>query len=276
MITLQMMKGTGPYNQMQRYIAGVHKGLTPQQRAGKFTALLKQYVKNVNTLEPYTAAVKKTVCSSFKWDETPEGWKFWNEVDHHKAVKAVAPKPPVVEQPAKVAPQAPALVWPKGFVHCRVLVKGDVRFFNKEGQIANGQFQNWVNPQNFEHWQKKLGYIKRPETPPPIGLQWEEGYTHANEHDGRLFQFNDKHYVWKGEVKEWDPNGRKEEWFAKRTTIQRYPDNQPLILDNPPQAPVRPVEQRIPEPVGQPVQPENVAVKAPVDAPKAKQKVGWW
>lgn len=292
MITLQMMKGTGPYNQMQRYIADVHKDLTPQQRAGKFTALLKKFVSNANTYDekyrPQAIAHVRSINTAFAWLQTPEGL-LWREVNRF-SIAPMAQQPKVKPQPAPVAgqppvkeqpkPAAPALVWPKGATHYRPDLK---RFFNEKGQWPVGmdlQFHYFAGHRTYENWAALPQTIKRPETPLPNGLQWEEGYTHANRHEGRWFQFNEKHYKWRGEVKAWGLVGRKKEWFEKRTTIQRYPDNQPLILDVPPQAPVRPVEARIPEPVGQPVPEPIVEAKAPVEPPKAmpevKKPIGWW
>ncbi len=288
MITLQMMKGTGPYNQMQRYIADVHKDLTPQQRAGKFTALLKKYVYEHNSQHPKEVEVSLSVAGSFFWYTTIDGDEFWRKIGKYsvkpmgqqpkvKPQPVVAEQPPVKEQPK---PAAPALVWPKGATHYRPDIK---RFFNEKGQWPvdlNLQFYDFVGERTYENWSALPQTIKRPETPLPNGLQWEEGYTHANRHEGQWFQFNDEHYKWRGEVKPWGLAGRKKEWFEKRTTIQRYPDNQPLILDVPPQAPVRPVGKRGDEPVPRVPEMENIAVKAPVEPPKAppvaKKQVGWW
>lgn len=281
MITLQMTKGTGPYNQMQRYIADVHKDLTPQQRAGKFTALLKKYVQECNTFYPHHDFVTRRIVESFSWKDSKDGWDFWEKVESYSTqpleVKKKQPvvKPPIVAEQPK--PAAPALVWPKGFYH---FDKEFNHFLNEEGRINNGALQKWMHKDTFGRRILKASIIKRPETPLPNGLQWLEGYTHANSHEGTWFQFNDEHYVWNGEVKPWGEFGRKREWFEKRTTIQRYPDNQPLILDVPPQAPVRPVGRRGDQPVPQAPVVENVAVKAPVEPPKvppvAKKQVGWW
>lgn len=290
MITLQMMKGTGPYNQMQRYIADVHKDLTPQQRAGKFTALLKKYVNNQNAQCPNKNVVPDTLMVSFAWGRSPEGGKFWDNIDRKYSPqpnkKQPKVKPPVKAQPAvaeQPKPAAPALVWPKGFYICvQIEHEPFVRFINEEGQCVNGRFSKWAAPQNFHRWQQKWPTYKRPETPLPNGLQWEEDYTHYNPIVGG-FQFNLTHLQQPalGLKKEaWLENGQVQHWMNHENTIQRYPDNQPLILDVPPQPPVRPVEAHNPPEVGQPIQAENVAAKAPVEPPKAmpevKKPIGWW
>lgn len=119
MITLQMMKGTGPYNQMQRYIADVYKDLTPQQRAGKFTALLKKYLQECNTCFPHQDFVTRRVVESFGWLGSKDGWKFWEKVESYSTqpleVKKEQPvvKPPVVENVAVKAPVEPPKAMPE-------------------------------------------------------------------------------------------------------------------------------------------------------------------
>lgn len=290
MITLQMMKGTGPYNQMQRYIADVHKDLTPQQRAGKFTALLKKFVSNANTYDkkyrPQVIAHVRSINTAFAWLKTPEGL-LWQEVNRFSAAPMVnqpkvKPQPaPVAVQPAVVEqlkPAVPALVWPKGFYICVQLQHEPfVRFINEEGQCVNGRFSEWAAPQNFHRWQQKWPTYKRPETPLPNGLQWEEDYTHFTpEVAGGAFIKKEGFKFIRGAGEPWINDKAFEQWLGKATTIARYPDNQPLILDVPPQAPVRPVEALVVGAVGQPGPVENVAVKAPVEAPKPKKAVGWW
>lgn len=290
MITLQMMKGTGPYNQMQRYIADVHKDLTPQQRAGKFTALLKKYLQECNTCFPHQDFVTRRVVESFGWMDSKDGWDFWEKVESYSTqpleVKKEQPvvKPPVVAEQPK--PAAPALVWPKGATHYRTDLK---RFFNEKGQwyvddpMMNPYgFYPFMGARTYEKWSALPRTIKRPETPLPNGLQWEEDYTHYNPIVGG-FQFNLTHLQQPalGLKKEaWLENGRVQHWMSHENTIQRYPDNQPLILDVPPQAPVRPVGRRGDEPVPRVPEMENVVVKAPVEPPKvppvAKKQVGWW
>lgn len=278
MITLQMMKGTGPYNQMQRYIADVHEDLTPQQRAGKFTALLKCFVLNQNNCQPARQEVV-FLRGSFVWAKTPEGYEFWDKINTYPEKpmeKQPRVKHIVAEQPK---PAAPALVWPKGF-YIYVNVGGYGRFINEEGQMCNGVFSKWANPQNFHNWQQKHPTYKRPETPLPNGLQWEEGYTHWTPGNaGRQFQFNDEglfHPV-KQKFEKWNPGFHE---MHLKNCIARYPDNQPLILDIPPQAPVRPVGRRGDQPVPRVPEMENVVVEAP-PAPKkqeqvVKKPIGWW
>lgn len=272
MIDIKMLKGTGPYNQMKRYIEEKYKELTPQQRAGKFTALLKKFIVNSGKQDIHRVAA--TVRIQFVWGKTPEKWGFWYDVDSFSNAPieklAVKEQPPVKEQPAPVV----GLVWPKGFYVCvQIPTEKHVRFINEQGQHIKGEYVKWANPGNFHNWQMLYQTIKRPETPLPNGVQWEEGYTHAAIYQRQLFQFNEKEYKYQGVVKVWLPNGKKEEWFQHKDTLIRYPDNQPFVA-----APVKPVEVRKAEPVPQAPVVKNVAAKAPVEPPKAmpKQKVGWW
>lgn len=274
MIDIKMLKGTGPYNQMKRHIEEVHKDLSPQQRAGKFTALLKRYASNCNVLRPERNRVTLRILDSFIWQDTPEGGAFWEAIDQQNVDPILKEKPlkpdPIVEQPQ--------VVWPEGFIYYNPrLLGGRGAFFNEKGRAEpQGNLVKWGQPElAFEHWTGRLDTIKRPEAPLPGGGRWEGEFTHSAIHDGKRFQFNKTHYKWEGQIKE--AIGLVPYHYLKMIdTIARYPDNQPLVLGAPVAAPeaIAPrVEARIP-----PAPP--VIAQAAVEAPKAEpikhKPVGWW
>lgn len=267
---------------MQRYIADVHKDLTPQQRAGKFTALLKKFVYNSNMQKFPHDDVHANVDRQFVWMKTPEGHNFWAKVNGY------SPNPIVVEEQPR--PEVPALVWPKGATHYRPDVK---RFFNKEGQFVVEEDMKWYlfhSPHTYGKWTALPQTIKRPETPLPNGLKWPEGFDYHNvsafEHRGGFF-FNQKQwgYYRGGElVTKEITEGDFKHYEKHLLTQKRYPDNQPVIfLADHPGARIIPrwaEGRRGDEPVPRAPVVENVAAKAPVEPPKAqpevKKPVGWW
>lgn len=264
MIDAKMLKGTGPYNQMRAYINAVHKDLTPQQRAGKFTALLKLFVANLN--REGDQIIPDLIDRGFIWAEAPEGHKFWENINRYPGM----PKEKVEEKPV--------VVWPEGYAHYNPRInQGKGAFFNSAGRIVNEGHMDWNHPGvAFGHWSVAKGTIKRPENPLPNGKQWEKDYTHANIHAGVLFQFNDEGYKWEGKVRQWREAKRKKEWFEKCTTIKRYPDNQPLVLEAPVVAP-KVDAPRVEARVAPPVQAVPQAIVEPPKAAPVKHKpVGWW
>lgn len=283
MIDIKMLKGTGPYNQMKRYIEEEHAALSPQQRAGKFTALLKCYVSNCNLLHPKRQVVVGDIIDSFAWFRTPEGRDFWQEIDKQSTepvLKVKAPKPaPIVEQPQ--------VVWPEGATHYTVRVVAP-RFFNKKGQwVITGKgvdnFLKFEGARTYELWSAHPDTIKRPETPlPKPEMRWPEWSTHCAKCGAAWFFFNEEQYLWVGQVKPWEVLEIREGYKAKPNTIKRYPDNQPLLLKGeepmvvgaPVVRPVPFLRQRLVE-VAAPVPPPP---QAAVELPKAvpKKQVGWW
>ncbi|MNJ30275.1 hypothetical protein D3C77_248730 [compost metagenome] len=272
MINIKMLKGTGPYNQMKRHIEEVHKDLTPQQRAGKFTALLKAFLRNRGAFNK-DGGVPPNLMRSFVWLHTPEGGDFWRVVNQQRTAPILKEKPlkpaPIVEQPQ--------VVWPEGFIYYNPrLLGGKGAFLNEEGRVnPQGNLVGWNNPKEaFEYWKDRLDTIKRPETPLPGGRQWKGDYTHYNPIAGG-FQFNKTHLAQGVLHKAWiGDNG--DYWLGHENTIKRYPDNQPLALGAPvaaPEAVAQRVEARVP-----PAPPvvAQVVVEAPKVEPIKHKPVGWW
>ena len=78
-LTAKDIRGTTVRKQLDAYAKA--KGMTPKQKGD----LTKKFLANINNMHPGTnkgdIALNHGISGCFFWDVTPEGWKFWNEVD---------------------------------------------------------------------------------------------------------------------------------------------------------------------------------------------------
>lgn len=101
MITAKELYGTYPHQQMRMYLLHTFPLDTPRQTGVRLAALVKKFLRNRNAQHPFDNFIPRNVDEAFVWDETPEGWGFWHEVQEFRPARADVPNP------VKAAKEAP-------------------------------------------------------------------------------------------------------------------------------------------------------------------------
>lgn len=80
MITAKQVYGTYPHVQMRWYIERTKPEATKAQKAASLGQLVGKFVANHNAQNPDLLMVIDNVDAAFVWDNTQEGFNYWEEV----------------------------------------------------------------------------------------------------------------------------------------------------------------------------------------------------